>query len=264
MPVKRASAKKYTSNPISGMGDLFGEPELPAGFRYIPDVISTADEKSLVQRFEKLPLKPFEFHGHQGNRRIYTFGHRYVFAGQEPRADASIPDYLLPLTDVASQISGVPADAFEQLMVTEYAPGAGIGWHRDRPSYEDIVAVSFLAPCTLRLRRRVGGGLGAPVRACRTTIGVFAPWPGAGQLAAQHRTDGRSALLRDLAYVSPWPNLLERLAFRDCGCQIGEVIRQSVRGDGAVASAPSRNHDSALSRGHQATANLGPVSPTVA
>src|ERR1700736_3935845 len=157
MPVKRASAK-YTSSPISSMDELFGEPELPAGFRYIPDAISTADEKSLVQRFEKLPLKPFEFRGHQGNRRIYTFGHRYVFAGQEPRADASIPDYLLPLTDVASQISGVPAEAFEQLMVTEYAPGAGIGWHRDRPSYEDIVAVSFLAPCTLRLRRRVGEG----------------------------------------------------------------------------------------------------------
>jgi alkylated DNA repair dioxygenase AlkB len=39
-------------------------------------------------------------------------------------------------------------------MVTEYAPGAGIGWHSDRPSYEDIVAVSFLAPCTLRLRRK--------------------------------------------------------------------------------------------------------------
>jgi alkylated DNA repair dioxygenase AlkB len=157
MPVKRALAKS-TSNPISSMGDLFGEPELPPGFRYIPDVISTADEKCLVRRFENLPLKPFEFHGHQGNRRICTFGHRYVFAGQEPRADASIPDYLLPLTDVASQISGVPAEAFEQLMVTEYGPGAGIGWHRDRPSYEDIVAVSFLAPCTLRLRRRVEEG----------------------------------------------------------------------------------------------------------
>jgi hypothetical protein len=29
--VKRASAKKYTSNPIGGMGDLFGEPRLFAG-----------------------------------------------------------------------------------------------------------------------------------------------------------------------------------------------------------------------------------------
>jgi alkylated DNA repair dioxygenase AlkB len=138
------------------IGDLFGEPELPAGFRYMPEVLSPAEEKGLVQRLEKLPLKPFEFRGYLGNRRIYSFGHRYIFAGEEPRADASIPDYLRPLTDIASRISGTPADAFEQLMVTEYAPGAGIGWHRDRPTFEDIVAVSFLAPCILRLRRKVG------------------------------------------------------------------------------------------------------------
>jgi alkylated DNA repair dioxygenase AlkB len=156
MSASRASVKRHTSDADSGMGDLFGEPELPAGFRYIPDVLSVGAEKGLVQQFEKLPLKPFEFHGHRGNRRIYSFGHRYIFAGQEPRADASIPDYLRPLIDIASEISGMPADAFEQIMVTEYAPGAGIGWHRDRPAYEDIVAVSFLAPCILRLRRKVG------------------------------------------------------------------------------------------------------------
>lgn len=78
--------------------------------------------------------------------------------GRAERREHDKHSRLLPLTDVASQISGVPAEAFEQLMVTEYAPGAGIGWHRDRPSYEDIVAVSFLAPCTLRLRRKVGEG----------------------------------------------------------------------------------------------------------
>jgi alkylated DNA repair dioxygenase AlkB len=132
------------------------EPELPIGFRYVPDVLSSAEEKSLVQQFEKLPVRPFEFHGYEGNRRIYTFGHKYVFAGQEPRVDASIPEFLRPLIEIASQVSGSPADAFEQLMLTEYASGAGIGWHRDRPLYEDIVAVSFLAPCTLRLRRKVG------------------------------------------------------------------------------------------------------------
>jgi len=156
MSASRNSAKKDKVDTSGGMGDLFGESELPAGFRYIPDVLSPVEEQVLVREFERLPLKPFEFHGHQGHRRIYTFGHKYIFAGQEPRADASIPDYLQPLTDIASQISGMPANAFEQIMVTEYAPGAGIGWHRDRPTYEDIVAVSFLAPCTLRLRREVG------------------------------------------------------------------------------------------------------------
>lgn len=140
----------------SGTSDLFGEPDLPAGFRYMPEVLSPAEEKDLVQRFKALPFKPFEFHGYPGNRRIYSFGHKYIFAGQEPRADPSIPDYLRRLTEIASQISGTPADGFEQLMVTEYAPGAGIGWHRDRPTFENIVAVSFLAPCVLRLRRKVG------------------------------------------------------------------------------------------------------------
>jgi alkylated DNA repair dioxygenase AlkB len=144
--------------PAADTPDLFAANPLPDGFRYNPDVLSAAEEKSLVERFEKLPLKPFEFHGYLANRRIYSFGHKYIFAGQEPRSDASIPDYLRPLMHIASRISGQPADAFEQAMVTEYASGAGIGWHRDRPSYEDIVSVSFLAPCTLRLRRKVGKG----------------------------------------------------------------------------------------------------------
>ena len=152
----RSATKK--SADVDGMRDLFGEPERPSGFRYMPDVISATQERDLVARFEKLDLKPFEFHGYKGNRRIYTFGHRYEFAGQEARDDANIPDYLRPLMEIAGEISGTPAAGFEQIMVTEYAAGAGIGWHRDRPTYEDIVGISFLAPCALRLRRRDGDG----------------------------------------------------------------------------------------------------------
>jgi alkylated DNA repair dioxygenase AlkB len=138
--------------------DLFGEPALPEGYRYQPDVLTQAEEQALVARFEALPLKPFEFHGYAAKRRIFSFGHRYVFAGQAPREDSSIPDYFRPLQEIAEAISGNPANAFEQVMVSEYPPGAGIGWHRDRPTYDDIVAISFLAPCTLRLRQRKGEG----------------------------------------------------------------------------------------------------------
>ncbi len=145
---------------MSGSLPLFGDLEpsssqMPEGFRYIWDVISVADERALVQAFEKLPLRPFEFQGFLANRRIFTFGRKYIFAGQKPRADASIPDYLRRLTEIAAAISGKPAAAFEQLMVTEYGPGAGIGWHVDRLSYEGIVSISLLAPCTLRLRHKV-------------------------------------------------------------------------------------------------------------
>ncbi len=157
MPPPSRSRRPSARTPLDPTtADLFGEAELPEGFRYLPDVISPADDQHLAARFAALPLKPFEFQGYLGNRRIFTFGRSYIFAGQEPRADASIPDDLRPLMEIAGQISGAPAEAFSQIMVTEYAPGAGIGWHRDRPSYEDIVAISFLAPCTLRLRRKAG------------------------------------------------------------------------------------------------------------
>jgi alkylated DNA repair dioxygenase AlkB len=151
---RRSSAKRHASSAISGIEDLFGEPELPAGFSYASNVLSAAEENEFVTRFKELPVQPFEFHGYLANRRIFTFGRSYIFAGQKPRPDAGIPDYLRPLMELAGELSGKPAEAFEQVMISEYPPGAGIGWHRDRPSYEDIVAISFLAPCTLRLRRR--------------------------------------------------------------------------------------------------------------
>ena len=113
--------------PAAQMPDLFGAPELPEGFDYMPEVLSVAEELELVGLFESLPMRPFEFHGHQANRRIFTYGHRYIFAGQKPRADAAIPDRLRPLAEIAGAIAGVPEELFEQLMVTEYPPGAGIG-----------------------------------------------------------------------------------------------------------------------------------------
>lgn len=156
MSTRRSTARRSSIGQTPLLPDLFNEPALPEGFRYMPDVMSPAEEQALVERFMSLPLKPFEFRGYAANRRIYSFGHRYVFAGQAPREDSRIPDYFRPLMEIAESISGNPAASFEQVMVSEYAPGAGIGWHRDRPTYEDIVAFSFVAPCILRLRRRLG------------------------------------------------------------------------------------------------------------
>jgi alkylated DNA repair dioxygenase AlkB len=41
-------------------------------------------------------------------------------------------------------------------LVTEYGPGAGIGWHIDKAVFGETVGVSLLSPCMLRLRRKVG------------------------------------------------------------------------------------------------------------
>lgn len=62
--------------------------------------------------------------------------------------------------------AGLPAEDFVQALVNEYQPGAGIGWHRDRPVYGRILGVSLLSPCIMRLRQKRGAGwarAGAPL-----------------------------------------------------------------------------------------------------
>lgn len=110
----------------------------------------------LVARFADLPFQPFEFHGYLGKRRVVSFGWRYDYAGGTLRPSNAVPPFLLPLRDAAAKFAGIPADSLQQILITEYAAGAGIGWHRDRPMFEDIVAVSLLSPCTLRFRRKEG------------------------------------------------------------------------------------------------------------
>ena len=45
-----------------------------------------------------------------------------------------------------------------QALLIRYDPGAGIGWHRDRPVFEHVVGVSLGVPATMRFRRRRPGG----------------------------------------------------------------------------------------------------------
>lgn len=150
----KSSAQKDNRTVLTST-DLFGAAEVPAGFAYAPELFSAADEARLVQQFGALPFKPFEFHGYLGNRRIVSFGHKYDYAARTLRQADAMPAFLEPLKVIASQFAGIPSDAFAQALVTEYAPGAGIGWHRDKPMFQDVVGFSFLSPCTLRLRHKL-------------------------------------------------------------------------------------------------------------
>jgi alkylated DNA repair dioxygenase AlkB len=69
-----------------------------------------------------------------------------------------MPPFLLPLRRRAAALAGLGPAAFQHALVTEYAPGAGIGWHRDKPHFDEVIGVSLLAPCRLRFRRRRGAG----------------------------------------------------------------------------------------------------------
>ncbi len=136
--------------------DLFAA--RPEGFAYRDGLLSPHDEAELVRHIETLPFQPFAFRGYLGKRRIVSFGWRYDYSGRALRESATPPGFLLPLRAKAAAFAGVAADGLQQVLVTEYASGAGIGWHRDKPMFEDVVAISLLSPCMLRFRRERAKG----------------------------------------------------------------------------------------------------------
>lgn len=121
---------------------------LPEGFRYAPELIDTKAERDLLTRIPELELREFEFHGFTGKRRIASFGWRYDFNERRLERAVDVPDFLLALRETAAAFAGVRASDLQQVLVTEYAPGAGIGWHRDKPMFGDVVGslCSTLAP----------------------------------------------------------------------------------------------------------------------
>jgi len=126
------------------------------GFRYQPELIERAEEEALVSRVRELPFREFEFHGYKGKRRVVSFGWKYEFSGGgELRKADEIPEFLLGLRSKAASFAGAEPVQFEHVLVTEYGPGAGIGWHRDKAVFGQVVGVSLLAPCILRFRRKV-------------------------------------------------------------------------------------------------------------
>ena len=137
--------------------DMFGAgPVLPDGFRYQADVLAPEEEATLVERIRDLPFKEFEFQGYIGKRRTVSYGWHYDFNQRHLRKTDDMPEFLLALRDTAARFADLEPSALQQVLVTEYADGAGIGWHRDKAVFGDVVGISLLSPCTFRLRRRNG------------------------------------------------------------------------------------------------------------
>jgi alkylated DNA repair dioxygenase AlkB len=139
--------------------DLFSAPAgLPEGFRYHPGVLSAEEGEGLARELASLPFKPFDFHGYLANRQVVSFGYRYDYDRRAIVEAAPFPPFLLALRSKIAALFDRPEDTFRQVLINEYRPGAGIGWHRDKAHFDEVVGVSLLAPCSLRFRRKSGNG----------------------------------------------------------------------------------------------------------
>lgn len=130
--------------------------ELPEGFKYQADILSSQDEQLLLDRVRQLPFKEFQFQGFVGKRRVVSYGWQYDFNERMLRQADDIPPFLQPLREAAADFAGIPPEQLAQVLLTEYDAGASIGWHRDKKLFADVIGISLLSACRFRFRRKAG------------------------------------------------------------------------------------------------------------
>ncbi|MEP9359726.1 alpha-ketoglutarate-dependent dioxygenase AlkB [Sphingomonas sp. KR3-1] len=131
---------------------------MPAGIEQAKNIVSPDEEAALIEAINRADIEPFRFQQWLGKRLTRSFGWRYDFTDSSFAEAEPIPDWLLPLRARAAIFAGLAAEALVQALVIRYDPGAGIGWHRDRPVFEHVVGISLGTPAVLRLRKRRADG----------------------------------------------------------------------------------------------------------
>jgi alkylated DNA repair dioxygenase AlkB len=127
----------------------------PAGLRYYPEIITPSVELDLVERIRGLALAPFQFGAFEGKRRVASFGFKYDYAERRLQEAEEVPEWLAPVIGKVEAYGG-PAIKIKQVLCTEYDAGVGIGWHRDKPHFDEVFGLSLGSACKFRFRRKLG------------------------------------------------------------------------------------------------------------
>jgi alkylated DNA repair dioxygenase AlkB len=128
----------------------------PEGLRYETEFVSRATEAALIAGIEGLPLQPFQFGAYEGKRRVASFGFRYDYTEKKLREADPIPSWLAPIIISVEKFGDLQSGSVRQVLCTEYDVGVGIGWHRDKPHFDEIFGLSLGASCRFRFRRAAG------------------------------------------------------------------------------------------------------------
>jgi alkylated DNA repair dioxygenase AlkB len=128
----------------------------PRGLRYQPSFITVESEHDLIAKIRALPLAPFQFGAFEGKRRVASFGWRYDYSQHKLEQAEELPAWIAPLIVKVQAFADLPADSIRQVLFTEYEKGTGIGWHRDRPHFDQVFGLSLASACKFRFRRKSG------------------------------------------------------------------------------------------------------------
>ena len=127
--------------------------DLPDGFVYRAEFITADEEADLLRRIQSMEFSDVRMRGVTARRRVRQFGWSYSFESWTLTEGTPVPECLAPLRARAATLAGVTDAALSEALITEYRPGATIGWHRDAPMFGVVVGISLLSPCVFKLRR---------------------------------------------------------------------------------------------------------------
>jgi alkylated DNA repair dioxygenase AlkB len=131
---------------------LFAVREIPKGLIFEPDFLSVQEERDLFVLVQTLPFYEFKLHGVAAKRRVLHFGLRYVLESRVLSTAPEIPSQFESIRCRAAAFAGIAPNEFSQILVNEYRPGAGIGWHHDSPAFGIVAGISLGATCTMRFQ----------------------------------------------------------------------------------------------------------------
>ena len=121
-------------------GALFAETPLPGGFIYAADVITRDEEAAALAGIASLELREAQYKEYTAKRRVAAFGAGYDFTANELTPAPVMAPFLLPLRDRLAHWAGEDPEAFVYAVAAEYRPGTQLGWHRDVPQFETVLA----------------------------------------------------------------------------------------------------------------------------
>jgi alkylated DNA repair dioxygenase AlkB len=143
----------------ASQSELFELPRrLPHGLVYRPQYITRAEEAALLAAIAPLPFREARFQQYVARRRVVHFhadgdvDTDDAYDDGESFSSGPLSPFLIALQERIASSFGITHPAFVHALVTEYRPGAPIGWHRDKAAYGVVFGLSLLGRGTMRFR----------------------------------------------------------------------------------------------------------------
>jgi len=151
---------RAAGSPVDGsQSELFDlPPRLPHGLVYRPQFLTRAEEAALLAVMAPLPFRQARFQQYIARRRVVHFhadgdvDTTDAYDDGESFSSGPVPPFLAALQQRIADAFGISRLAFVHTLVSEYQPGAPIGWHRDKPAYGVVFGLSLKGRGTMRFR----------------------------------------------------------------------------------------------------------------